>query len=227
MLLAYEQILLPRVAGFFGDFEAVVQRPILAPYDLRRPLDYNAMMSDVTQILLSIEHGDQQATERLLPLVYDELRKLAAAKMSREAPNQTLTATALVHDAYIRLVDVKQAQRWDSRGHFFVAAGEAMRRILVEAARKKKGPKAGGRHQRIELSNVEPEVCGPDIDILALNDALEKLEQTDKRAAELVKLRFFAGLKNAEAAEMLDISVSTVKAEWAYAKGWLRAEMSK
>ena len=184
-------------------------------------------MSDVTKILSEIERGDGHAAERLLPLVYEELRKLAASKMSREAPNQTLTATALVHDAYLRLVDVKQVQHWDSKGHFFAAAGEAMRRILVDLARKKKGPKAGGRHQRVELTGIQPEVSGPDLDLLALDEALEKLKQTDQRAAQLVTLRFFAGLTNVEAAEALGISPSTAKSEWAYAKGWLKAEMSK
>ena len=184
-------------------------------------------MNDVTRILAQIESGDSNAAERLLPLVYEELRKLAQSKMARERPDQTLTATALVHDAYLRLVDVDHRQQWDSRGHFFVAAGEAMRRILVESARRKKGPKAGGRHQRIELSVVEPEVPGPDIDILSLNEALERLEAVDERSAELVKLRFFAGLTNAEAAEVLNVSLSTVKSEWAYAKGWLRTELSK
>ena len=184
-------------------------------------------MSDVTKILSEIEQGNGRGAEQLLPLVYDELRKLAASKMSREAPNQTLTATALVHDAYLRLVDVKQAQHWDSRGHFFAAAGEAMRRILVEIARKKKGPKAGGRHQRIELTGIEPEISGPDLDLLALDDALAKLEQNDQRAAQLVNLRFFAGLTNVQAAEALGVSPSTAKSEWAYAKGWLKTEMSK
>ena len=183
-------------------------------------------MSDITQILNRIEQGDQRASARLLPLVYDELRRLAAARMGREIPNQTLSATALVHDAYIRLVDVKDAQKWDSKGHFFAAAGEAMRRILVEQARRKQGPKAGGRHQRVELSIANPEVSAPDVDILALHEALEKLEAKDARAAELVKLKFFAGLKNAEIAEVLGVSLSTVKAEWAYAKGWIRTQMS-
>ena len=184
-------------------------------------------MSDVTRILQQIEQGDPKASDRLLPLVYDELRRLATAKMGREKPNQRLSATALVHDAYIRLVDVKDEQKWDSKGHFFAAAGEAMRRILVEQARKKQGPKAGGRHQRVELSFVNPEVSEPDIDILALHEALELLEATDARAAKLVKLKFFVGLKNAEIAAVLDLSLSTVKAEWAYAKGWIRTQMSK
>jgi RNA polymerase sigma factor (TIGR02999 family) len=183
-------------------------------------------MSDVTQILSQIEDGDGQAAEKLLPLVYDELRTLAAAKMAQEAPGQTLQATALVHEAYIRLVDVETAQHWNSRGHFFGAAAEAMRRILVENARRKSGPEAGGSRQRVELSRVEPEIQGPQFDLLALNDALEKLRAADGRSAELVKLRFFAGLTIEQAANVLDISASTAYEDWAYAKCWLRIEMS-
>lgn len=182
-------------------------------------------MPDITQILSRIESGDSQASEQLLPLVYDELRKLAAARVARENPGQTLQATALVHEAYLRLVDVESVQRWDSRGHFFSAAAEAMRRILVEQARRKAGPKAGGRYQRIELSAVDPESPEPTLDIISLNEALEKLETEDPRSAELVKLRFFAGLTGKQAADSLGISISTAKTDWAYAKSWLRAEM--
>ena len=183
-------------------------------------------MSDVTQILGQIEDGDGQAAEKLLPLVYDELRKLAAAKMAQENPGQTLQATALVHEAYVRLVDVEKAQHWDSRGHFFSAAAEAMRRILVENARRKKGPEAGGRHRRVELSHVAAEVQGTELDLLALSDALDRLQAADPRAADLVKLRFFAGLARQQAAEALGISVATADNDWAYAKGWLRVELS-
>jgi len=183
-------------------------------------------MSDVTQILSQIESGDGQAAEELLPLVYDELRRLAAQKMAQEKPGQTLQATALVHEAYIRLVDVDKARHWHSRGHFFAAAAEAMRRILVEQARRKAGPRAGGGHQRVELSSVDQEVPGPQLDILGLNDALDRLEKKDPRAAELVKLRFFAGLTIQQVANSLGVSVTTAKAEWSYAKCWLRAEMS-
>jgi RNA polymerase sigma factor (TIGR02999 family) len=130
-------------------------------------------MSDVTQILSAIEQGDQKASEQLLPLVYEELRKLAASKMAQENPGQTLQATALVHEAYIRLVDVEKAQHWDSRGHFFAAAAEAMRRILVEEARRKSGPKAGARYERVELSDISPEMPGSQLDILALSDAID------------------------------------------------------
>jgi RNA polymerase sigma factor (TIGR02999 family) len=184
-------------------------------------------MSDVTRILSQIEQGDPQAAEKLLPLVYNELRKLAAAKLAQETPGQTLQATALVHDAYIRLVDVEKVQHWNSRGHFFGAAAEAMRRILVENARRKSGPEAGGGHRRIELSDVVAEVQGTDIDLIALSELLDKLQTTDPRSAELVKLRFFAGLTRHQAAEVLGVSVATADNDWAYAKGWLKAELAR
>ena len=184
-------------------------------------------MSDVTQILGQIENGDGQAAEKLLPLVYDELRKLAAEKMAHEKPGQTLQATALVHEAYLRLVDVEKAQHWNSRGHFFCAAAEAMRRILVERARHKRTERAGGKLRRIELANVEPLTTGPKLDLLALDDALARLQAKDARKAELVKLRFFAGLTNEQAAAALGIAVSTADADWSYAKSWLRLEMSR
>jgi len=183
-------------------------------------------MSDVTRILSQIESGDPSAAEQLLPLVYDELRRLAAARMAQEQPGQTLQATALVHDAYIRLVDVEQAQHWDSRGHFFAAAAEAMRRILVEQARRKETIKAGGQNQRVELSEAEPAIDGPTMDLLALDEALQKLEEKDPRKSQLIKLRFFAGLSNQQAAAVLGISASTADLDWAYAKSWLRLEMS-
>lgn len=184
-------------------------------------------MSDVTQILSQIEDGDGQAAEKLLPLVYEELRKLAAAKMAQENPGQTLQATALVHEAYIRLVDTEEVQHWDSRGHFFSAAAEAMRRILVEQSRRKAGPKAGGRHQRIELSQVDPQMPVPQLDLLALSDALDRLAETYPRIAELVKLRFFAGLTREQAAAAIGVSGTTADDDWAYAKGWLRMELSE
>ena len=183
-------------------------------------------MHEVTCILCAIEKGDPQAAEKLLPLVYDELRKLAAAKMAQEQPDQTLQATALVHEAYIRLVDLKIAQHWDSRGHFFAAAAEAMRRILVERARRKVGPKAGGRHRRVELSCVDAEIRGPQLDLLALSDALDKLAAKYPRAAELVKLRFFAGLTRQQAAEALGVCIATADDDWAFAKSWLRVELA-
>jgi RNA polymerase sigma factor (TIGR02999 family) len=184
-------------------------------------------MSDVTQILQQIESGDPSAAEQLLPLVYDELRKLAAARLSRENPGQTLQATALVHEAYLRLVDVENAQTWNSRGHFFGAAAEAMRRILVENARRKAGPEAGGQWQRVEISSVEPEGPEPPLDVLALHEALDRLAEKDARKAELVKLRFFAGMTNEQAADLLGITPRTAYTDWSYTKAWLQIEMTK
>jgi RNA polymerase sigma factor (TIGR02999 family) len=184
-------------------------------------------MSDVTRILSAIDRGDQQATEQLLPLVYDELRRLAAGKMAQEAPGQTLQATALVHEAYLRLVDSDQAQRWNSRGHFFAAAAEAMRRILVERVRHKRSLKAGGDRRRQDLPDIEMADDAPHLDLLALHEALEKLEKQDKRRAELVKLRFFTGLTIAEAAQVLGISPSTADNDWAYARSWLRLQIEE
>jgi RNA polymerase sigma factor (TIGR02999 family) len=191
-------------------------------------------MSDVTQILQQLrDDGAGDVAEKLLPLVYDELRKLAAQRMAAERPDHTLEATALVHEAYLRLVDTAKVQNWNSRGHFFGAAAEAMRRILVENARSKgrlkrggAGVVGGGSWQRIELSAVEPQAASLGDDVLALQDALEKLETIDPRKAQLVKLRFFAGLTNAQAAQVLEISASTADNEWAYARCWLRVEIS-
>ena len=186
-----------------------------------------APMSDVTRILLQIESGDPSAAEQLLPLIYDELRKLAAARLAQEKPGQTLQATALVHEAYLRLVGPeKNEPRWDNRGHFFSAAAEAMRRILVDQARRKDTLKAGGQWQRIEMSEIEPVIDDPQLDLLALDDALQKLQAKDPRKAELVRLRFFAGLSNQQAAAALGIAASTADLDWAYAKCWLRVEMS-
>lgn len=178
-------------------------------------------MQDLTLILSRIEHGDPDAAEQLLPLVYDELRKLAAARLVNEKPGQTLQATALVHDAYIRLVDVEQAQQWDSRGHFFAAAAEAMRRILVDNALRKKSLKRGGDRQRLDIADVEPAIPPPREDLLALNCALDKLAEVQSQTAELVKLRYFAGLTNKLAAELLGISPRKADSLWAYAKVWL------
>ncbi len=170
--------------------------------------------------------SDPEAAEELLPLVYDELRRLAASRIARELPGQTLEATALVHEAYLRLVDSENPRPWQNRGHFFAAAAEAMRRILVDRARQKRTLKAGGEHHRVELVDLALAAAGPNLDILALNDALTKLEQTDCRMAKLVKLRFFAGLTIAEAADTLNIATSTADSDWAYARSWLRVEMS-
>jgi RNA polymerase sigma factor (TIGR02999 family) len=181
-------------------------------------------MKDVTQTLVAIDQGDQQASEHLLPVVYDELRRLAAYRMAREMPGQTLEATALVHEAYVRLVDTEKVQSWNSQGHFFAAAAEAMRRILVERARHKRSLKAGGDRRRVEMTDLYS-AAEPDLDLLALDEVLEKLETQDRRKAELVKLRFFAGLTIEEAARALGISTSTADNDWAYARCWLRLEM--
>jgi RNA polymerase sigma factor (TIGR02999 family) len=183
-------------------------------------------MKDVTRILSALEQGDPLAPEQLLPLVYDELRQLAAQKLAQEKPGQTLQATALVHEAYVRLVDVEKAQQWNSRGHFFAAAAEAMRRILVEQARHKKSAKGGGQMQRIELQEERLAAPSRDVDLIALDDALGKLARQDRRKAELVKLRFFAGLTLRQAADVLGIAESTADADWAYAKSWLRVELA-
>ena len=182
-------------------------------------------MSDVTQILSQIESGDPKAAEQLLPLVYEELRKLAAVRLAQEKPGQTLQATALVHDAYIRLVDVEKVQHWDSRRHFFSAAAETMRRILVESARRKRGPQQGGGLLRHDLDDVDLANPPDRDDVLALDEALQKLAAHDKSAAEVVQLRFFAGLPLAEVAKSLNISPRTADRLWAYARAWLHQEM--
>ena len=182
-------------------------------------------MTDVTRILSQIESGDPSAAEQLLPLVYKELRKLAAAKMADEKPGQTMQATGLVHEAYIRLVDVEEAQHWNSRGHFFGAAAEAMRRILVEQARKKHRVRHGGDFKRIELRDVV-DTRVPDAEtILAVNDALNQLTEQESDVAEIVKLHFFAGLTLDETADALALSRATVYRQWAYARACLRLMM--
>jgi RNA polymerase sigma factor (TIGR02999 family) len=186
-------------------------------------------MSEVTRILSAIEQGDPHAAEQLLPLVYEELRRLAAQRLAQERPGQTLQATALVHEAYLRLVqDERRGSApagWDSRGHFFAAAAEAMRRILIEHARHKRSLKAGGGHRRVELADVEATADHSDEQVLALHEALERLEKKDKRKADLVRLRFFAGLSNEQAARVLGVSASTADNDWAYARSWLRLEI--
>ncbi len=178
-------------------------------------------MHEVTRILSAIEQGDPQAAEQLLPLVYDELRKLAAQKLAQEEPGQTLQATALVHEAYIRLVDVDKAQHWNSRGHFFAAAAEAMRRILVENARRKARVKHGGQWQRVELDAADLAVSIPADELLALDEALTRLAEQDAATAELVKLHCFAGLSIEQAAEVLALSPRTAYRNWAFAQAWL------
>jgi RNA polymerase sigma factor (TIGR02999 family) len=182
-------------------------------------------MTDVTRILSAVEQGDPRAAEQLLPLVYDELRKLAAQKMAREAPGQTLQATALVHEAYARLVGPGGGRDWDSRGHFFAAAAEAMRRILVESARRRKAAKRGGGADRAELHESALVAAEPDVDVVELSDALDRLTRADPAAAELVKLRFFAGLTTDEAAAALGMSVRSAHDLWTYARSWLRREL--
>jgi RNA polymerase sigma factor (TIGR02999 family) len=182
-------------------------------------------MNDITQILNAIEQGDPSAAEQLLPLVYAELRKLAAEKMVQEKSGQTLQATALVHEAYLRLVEGNSAQNWNSRGHFFAAAAEAMRRILVENARRKHTLKRGGACRRLELKDVAGEE-GAAEELLALSEALDRLGEEDPRKAELVKLRYFAGLSVQEAADTLGISRATADRFWAYARAWLYCALS-
>jgi RNA polymerase sigma factor (TIGR02999 family) len=182
-------------------------------------------MSDVTRILSQIEQGDPQAAEKLLPLVYDELRKLAAVKLAQEKPGQTLQATALVHEAYLRLVGNDDGQRWNSRGHFFGAAAEAMRRILIINARNRHAQKRGGDYERIELNpDLLPE-ANRDNRLLALDEALTRFEEAHPEKARLVKLRFFAGLSIADAAAAADISDATADRYWAYARAWLKRKM--
>ncbi|HXF18681.1 MAG TPA: ECF-type sigma factor, partial [Burkholderiales bacterium] len=177
-------------------------------------------MNDVTQILTAIERGDPQASEQLLPLVYSELRKLAAQRLAQEKPGQTLQATALVHDAYVRLVDADQLAHWNSRGHFFAAAAEAMRRILVEQARRKRRIKHGGGRRRVDLDSAISMTEPPSQDLLALDDALSKLAAIDSAKSDLVKLRFFAGLTMPEAAAALGISLATAERHWTFARSW-------
>ena len=181
-------------------------------------------MSDITRILQSVVKGDSQAADQLLPLVYEELRRLAAQRMANEAAGHTLQPTALVHEAWLRLAGAEK-QRWDGRGHFFAAAAEAMRRILIEKARSKKALKRGGNVERINLDDVDVAALADGDTLLLINDALEKLEKEDPAAAQVVKLRFFAGLTNEEAGEALAISARTAKRHWTFARAWLFQEL--
>ncbi len=187
---------------------------------------YAALVSDLTRILDRVEQGDPQAAEDLLPLVYEELRKLAAHRMANEAPGQTLQATALVHEAWLRLVGSGE-QEWNSRGHFFAAAAEAMRRILVENARRKHRLKHGGDLHRTSLTGLDVAQNTPDDQLLAVDEALERFAALDPIGAQLVKLRFFVGLPNAEAARLLRIPERTAKRTWAYARAWLHEELKR
>jgi len=182
-------------------------------------------MNDVTRILEAIEQGDPQASEELLPLVYRELRRLARQRLAQEKPGQTLQATALVHEAYLRLVGGQEVQHWDNRGHFLAAAAEAMRRILVENARQKRAEKHGGRFERRDFDDLDIASPTPSEDLLALDEALARLEAEDPVKAQLVKLRYFAGLSEEDSASVLGISRATVQRHWRYAKAWLRSEL--
>jgi len=184
-------------------------------------------MTDVTRILSAIEQGDPRAAEQLLPLVYDELRRLAAQKLAQEKPGQTLQATALVHEAYLRLVDTEKAQPWNSRGHFFAAAAEAMRRILVEKARHKERLRHGGGRQRLDLDKLDVMQVETAEDLLALDEALTRLAGQEATVTEVVKLRYFAGLTIEETAAALGISVRTVNRHWAYARAWLYQQLNQ
>ena len=188
-------------------------------------------MSEVTEILEAIERGDESSTDALLPIVYDELRRIAASKLSRETPGITLQTTSLVHEAYMRLIgpaadaDEAEGVRWDSRGHFFAAAAESMRRILIDHARRKKQLKRGGDREKIDLEHVDFAAVEKSVDLLALDEALNKLEEEDSEKANVVKLRYFAGLTIEETARALGVSEPTVKRRWFYARAWLRREI--
>jgi RNA polymerase sigma factor (TIGR02999 family) len=184
-------------------------------------------MTDVTQILNAIEQGDPQAAEQLLPLVYDELRRLASAKMAQEKPGQTLQATALVHEAYLRLVDEEKTRHWNSRGHFFAAAAEAMRRILVENARRKKAQKRGGARKRVDLADAEFASHSSPDGLVVLDDALSLLMQEDPNAAGVAKLHLFAGLSVEDVSRVLGISRATAFRHWTYARAWLQTRLQE
>jgi RNA polymerase sigma factor (TIGR02999 family) len=183
-------------------------------------------MSHISRVLSAIEQGDPQAAAQLLPLVYDELRRLAAQRLAREKPGQTLQATALVHEAYLRLVDQAPDQRWDHRGHFFAAAAEAMRRILIENARRKSRQKRGGELARLDLDESDLACRMPPEDLLTLDEALARLAAEDPVKARLVELRFFAGLSLQEASKVLGVSAVTAKRYWRYARAWLHREVA-
>ena len=197
----------------------------LAPYSGPSNRSGSKQRGDVTQILSAIEQGDQKASEDLLPLVYEELRKLAAAKMTQEKPGQTLQATALVHEAYIKLVDVDKAQHWNSRGHFFGAAAEAMRRILVDNARRKGSVKRGGDIERFDIDGLDIADGASPEQLIAIDEAIAELETTDPAAGEVVKLRYFTGLTIEQAGAALGISARSAYRHWNYARAWLQKEL--
>ena len=204
--------------------------PVIKIVFLRRLVFFNGLinvMTEVSKILDQIRQGDQVATEKLLPLVYDELRKLAGHLMVKEKPGQTLQATALVHEAFVRLVDVKHAQNWNSRGHFFAATAEAMRRILIERARGKAREKHGGDWHRVDFEELDVVASVTPAQLISLNDALERLTELDQLAGDLVKLRYFAGLALDQAGATLGISPATAYRHWAYARAWLYSELSQ
>lgn len=183
-------------------------------------------MNDVTEILTAFDNGQPLEPEKLLPLVYTELRRLASARLANEKPGQTLQPTALVHEAYLRLVANDKSRTWKSKAHFFYSAAEAIRCILIDQARKKQGPKAGGKRTRVTYSDLLSVDGGPDCDVIELNDALEQLKETDPRAAQIVDFRFFVGLTRQECAALLGVSLSTADKDWAYAKAWLQKRLS-
>jgi RNA polymerase sigma factor (TIGR02999 family) len=205
------------------------KKPGLPPSRCQR---VGATATEISHILSAIEQGDPHAVDQLLPLVYEELRQLAAQKLAQEAPGQTLQPTALVHEAYLRLVgsgaaSAPREQQWNSRGHFFAAAAEAMRRILIDQARQKQSQRRGGGRQRRSLDQVPIAAPEPSLDVLAVHEALDRFEQVDPVKAELVKLRYFAGLSLPQVAEVLGISRTTADRYWAYARAWLHAELKK
>jgi len=184
------------------------------------------LMSEVTRILSAIEQGESEAAEQLLPLVYEELRRLAATKLAQEKPGQTLQATALVHEAYLRLVGADPRERWNSRGHFFAAAAEAMRRILIDNARRKRSEKHCGARRRVNLDDADAVATAPPDDLLALDEALEHLNRRDPKAAQVVKLHCFAGLTIEQAAEALDLSRTNAYRLWTFARAWLHSQLA-
>jgi RNA polymerase sigma factor (TIGR02999 family) len=184
-------------------------------------------VTEITRILCAVEAGEAAAAESLLPLVYDELRRLASQRLAQEKPGQTLQATALVNEAYLRLVDVEKVQHWNSRGHFFAAAAEAIRRILIEQARRKRRPKHGGDRKRVDLDEALSIADGPTQDLLALDEVLNRLDATDPLAAKVVKLRYFAGLTMPQTAEALAISLRHAERNWTFAKTWLHRELAQ